>query len=154
MYGKHYDEEMHGMVHDHAETVSNCEAAVQMGFLRKVFGLVAAQLLLTGLMCTTFMFVPPVHSFVLHTPSMLFLTFISSLGFLFACQCYKDQHPTNLYLLAGFTVPAPPARLSLRSAPGIARASLRHAATARSLFRATPPLPRLVPLVPARFLAS
>ena len=25
-------------------------------------------------------------------------------GFLFAAQCYKDQHPTNLYLTLGFTV--------------------------------------------------
>jgi len=55
-------------------------------------------------MCALFMFSPTAQSFVLNTPSMLMLTFFSSLGFLFACQCYKDTHPTNLYLLGGFTV--------------------------------------------------
>lgn len=54
--------------------------------------------------CALFMLSPTAQNFVLHTPSMLMLTFFSSFGFLFACHCYKDQHPTNLYLLGGFTV--------------------------------------------------
>jgi len=85
-------------------SVASCEAQVQLGFLRKVFGLVATQLVATAAMCALFMFNASVQSFALHTPSMLFLTFFTSLGFLFACQCYKDQHPTNLYLLGGFTL--------------------------------------------------
>mmetsp|Transcript_5720 Transcript_5720/g.12460 ORF Transcript_5720/g.12460 Transcript_5720/m.12460 type:complete len:244 (+) Transcript_5720:200-931(+) len=86
-----------------ANAVSQCEAVVQRGFLKKVFGLVSAQLALTVAIAATFMFVPPVHDFVLHTPSMLFVTFLSSLGFLFAASAYKDSFPTNLYIMAGFT---------------------------------------------------
>jgi len=54
--------------------------------------------------CALFMFSAGLQTFALHNPSMLMLTFFTSLGFLFACQCYKDQHPTNLYLLGGFTL--------------------------------------------------
>lgn len=88
----------------HGGSVSSCEASVQRGFLRKVFGLVAAQLLLTSLMCALFMFEPHVRSFVLNTPSMLFLTFLSSLGFLFAANAKKDEHPANLQMMLGFTL--------------------------------------------------
>ncbi|KAL1521912.1 hypothetical protein AB1Y20_021562 [Prymnesium parvum] len=85
-------------------SVASSDTHIQLGFLRKVFGLVATQLVTTALVCALFMFSPSAQNFVLHTPSMLMLTFFSSLFFLFACQCYKDQHPTNLYLLGGFTL--------------------------------------------------
>ena len=32
------------------------------------------------------------------------VSFFTSLGFLFAAQCNKDTHPTNLYCLLGFTL--------------------------------------------------
>jgi len=85
-------------------SVATCAPEVQLGFLRKVFGLVATQLTVTAAMCALFMFNASAQSFVLHSPSMLMLTFIASFAFLFACHCYKDNHPTNLYLLGGFTV--------------------------------------------------
>jgi FtsH-binding integral membrane protein len=85
-------------------TVDACEAAVRAGFLRKVFGIVAAQLLLTAAMAALFMFTPPVREFVIATPSLLMLTFFSSLGFLCAAHANKDRHPVNLYYVLGFTV--------------------------------------------------
>ena len=88
----------------HGATVASCEAAVRVGFLRKVFGLVAAQLAVTAAMCALFMFEENTRSFALHNPQMLMLTFFSSIGFLFAAQCNKDSHPQNLYYLFGFTV--------------------------------------------------
>ena len=88
----------------HGGCVSSCEASVQKGFLRKVFGIVAAQLLVTGAMCALFMFEPHVRSFVLNTPSMLFVTFLASIGLLISAQANKDVHPLNLQLTLGFTV--------------------------------------------------
>jgi len=88
----------------HGYTVSSCEASVRSNFLKKVFGLVAAQLTLTVAVCALFMFEPHVQQFVLHTPSMMMISFFTSLGFLFAAQCYKDTHPQNLYYMFGFTL--------------------------------------------------
>ena len=84
--------------------VSQCEAAVQRGFLKKVFGLVGAQLSATALVCAVFMLHPAVRAFVLMSPSMLFVTFLGALGFLFAASAKKDEHPTNLWMMAGFTL--------------------------------------------------
>jgi len=88
----------------HGATVASCEAAVRVGFLKKVFGLVAVQLSITAAMCALFMFEAHARAFALGTPSMLIITFVSSLGFLFAAQCNKDRHPVNLYYMLGFTV--------------------------------------------------
>lgn len=95
--GKHDDFSIGG-------TVAACDAIVRQGFLRKVFGLVAAQLIATSLLCAVFMYEANVRHFVLTTPSMLFVSFLTSLGFLFAAQIHKDRHPSNLYYLAGFTL--------------------------------------------------
>merc|ERR1712087_927954 len=35
---------------------------------------------------------------------MLIVSFLAAVVFLFACQMQKDNHPTNLYCLAGFTI--------------------------------------------------
>jgi len=89
---------------DFDNTAANCEAYVRHGFLRKVFGLVAVQLLATVAVCGLFMFSDPVRSFVLHTPALQLVSFAATFGFLIACHIYKDSHPTNLYCLAGFTL--------------------------------------------------
>jgi len=89
----------------HGATVSACEAQVRHGFLRKVFGIVAAQLTLTALMCALAMYEPHVQAFALGPgQGLLMLTFIASFGLLFAAMAYKDVHPTNLYLTFGFTI--------------------------------------------------
>jgi hypothetical protein len=85
-------------------SVNSAEAAIRHGFLRKVFGLVSAQLLATVAICGLFMSCTPVRDVVLWMPALQLLCFVTSLGFLFACQVYKDLHPTNLYCLAGFTL--------------------------------------------------
>ena len=84
-------------------SVASCEAHIRRGFLRKVFGIVAAQLLLTGAMCAVFMFHPAARAFILSSPNMVMLSFFASMGFLFGAHAYKDKHPTNLQLTFGFT---------------------------------------------------
>jgi FtsH-binding integral membrane protein len=85
-------------------TVDAAEAHVRHGFLRKVFGIVAAQLTITACMCALAMYEPHAHALVLGTPSLMFLSFIASFAFLFGAHCHKDSHPTNLWLTLGFTV--------------------------------------------------
>jgi len=88
----------------YGQSVAECDSYIRAGFLRKVFGLVGAQLTATVLVASIMMFVQPVRDFALSTPSIMLATFLSSLGFLIACSVYKDSHPKNLYLLAGFTL--------------------------------------------------
>ena len=87
-----------------AGTVEACDAAIRQGFLRKVFGIVASQLLVTAAVCAVMMLHDGVRTFVLTTPSMLFVSFLASMGFLFAAHIHKDAHPTNLQLTLGFTL--------------------------------------------------
>ena len=94
----------HGEYMSHQPSVEACEAAVRAGFLRKVFGLVAAQLAVTAVMCGLAMYEPHTRALVLASPSLLMISFLASFGFLFGAQAYKDVHPTNLYLVLGFTV--------------------------------------------------
>lgn len=84
--------------------VAHCEPRVRAAFARKVFALVSTQLAATAALSAAFMYIAPLREFVLATPSLMFLSFLASLGFLFAAQAYKEQHPTNLYLLGGFTL--------------------------------------------------
>eukprot|EP00304_Pavlova_gyrans_P002502 CAMPEP_0206046026 /NCGR_PEP_ID=MMETSP1466-20131121/17537_1 /ASSEMBLY_ACC=CAM_ASM_001126 /TAXON_ID=44452 /ORGANISM="Pavlova gyrans, Strain CCMP608" /LENGTH=264 /DNA_ID=CAMNT_0053420989 /DNA_START=41 /DNA_END=835 /DNA_ORIENTATION=+ len=85
-------------------SVERCSADVRNGFLRKVYGLLGAQLALTAALACLFMFHAPVHGFVLSNRPMLFVSFLASLGLLFACHANKDRHPVNLVLLGGFTL--------------------------------------------------
>lgn len=51
------------------------------------------------------MLVAPIRHFVLAAEGpLLILAFIGSLGTLVGLMCLKDVHPTNMYLLAAFTV--------------------------------------------------
>ena len=84
--------------------VISCERAVRQGFLRKVFGLVAAQLTLTAAMAAVMMYQPSIRHFVIHSPSLVMISFFVSLGFLFAAHSNSHVHPTNLYCLFGFTM--------------------------------------------------
>lgn len=74
---------------DFGATVAECSAHVQQGFLRKVFGLVAAQLAATAALSAAFCFVTPVRDFALSTPSMILVSFFSAIVCLGLCASYK-----------------------------------------------------------------
>lgn len=79
-------------------------AMVKAGFIRKVYGILAAQLLLTVASSAFFMFHDPTRAYVLASPSMMMTASFLPFGFLLGLFCYKDKHPVNMYLLAGFTL--------------------------------------------------
>jgi len=84
--------------------VSSYDAVVKAGFIRKVYGILSIQLLVTVAGACLFMLHDATRNFVLSTPSMFYIAMFSPIVFLFALMCHKDKHPTNLYLLAGFTI--------------------------------------------------
>lgn len=85
-------------------SAAHCSAQVRNGFLRKVYGLLATQLLGTTALCCLLMFHAPSRAFALGSPPLLYVSLFASFGFLFACHAYKERHPLNLALLSGFTL--------------------------------------------------
>jgi len=79
------------------------EKSVRLGFIRKVYGILTFQLLLTVLIAGTFMKVTSVREFVMGNRWILYSAMIMSFGLLFALMAKKDEHPTNMYLLTAFT---------------------------------------------------
>lgn len=85
--------------------VATASPDVRLGFLRKVFGILGAQLGLTTLICAVFMLVGPVREFVLKANGVLsVVSMVATFGTLFGLMAYKDQFPLNMQLLAAFTV--------------------------------------------------
>lgn len=86
-------------------SVATSSASVRVAFIRKVYGILAAQLSLTVVICAAFMFVPPLRSFALASAGLItVVSAIGTFGTLIALMAKKDSYPTNLHLLAGFTV--------------------------------------------------
>lgn len=84
------------------------EAHVRVGFVRKVYGLVAAQITLTALvsaLCVHGPIAGPLIRFAAQHPGIItWGTFIPTAVALLALLVFKRSHPTNLYLLGGFTL--------------------------------------------------
>jgi len=84
--------------------VNNCDAMIKAGFIRKVYSILSMQLLLTVCGAAFFMLHSGARQFVLTTPSMFYMAMFAPMALIFALMCYKDQHPTNMYLLSAFTL--------------------------------------------------
>ncbi|EDO48159.1 predicted protein [Nematostella vectensis] len=85
-------------------TVAQTNINVRLGFLRKVYGILSAQLGLTILVSALFMSTPAIKDFVQSRPEVLFVAFILSFGFLIALMFKRRESPMNMYLLFGFTL--------------------------------------------------
>merc|ERR1712166_638525 len=87
-----------------AREVANCSAEVRAGFIRKVYGILSMQLILTVVGAATFMFVESARSFALSSTGVFYTALFLSFPVLFGLFCYKNKHPVNMYLLTLFTV--------------------------------------------------
>jgi len=87
-----------------AREVANCSAEVRAGFIRKVYGILSMQLILTVVGAATFMFVESARSFALSSTGVFYTALFMPFPVLFALFCYKNKHPVNMYLLTLFTV--------------------------------------------------
>mmetsp|Transcript_11394 Transcript_11394/g.11421 ORF Transcript_11394/g.11421 Transcript_11394/m.11421 type:complete len:274 (+) Transcript_11394:49-870(+) len=89
---------------EYGVNVATSVHSVRLGFLRKVYGILSVQLLLTVIISTLFMVIQPLQNFVLHAPWFTMLAIFSSFGFLIGLFCVKDRYPLNMQLLFGFTL--------------------------------------------------
>eukprot|EP00042_Codosiga_hollandica_P030779 m.180897 g.180897 ORF g.180897 m.180897 type:complete len:231 (+) comp53449_c0_seq4:35-727(+) len=90
-------------VHVQHGSLERAHAAVRLGFLRKVYGILAAQLALTLLVCTAFSAVPQIKEFVQASSVLFVIAVISSFVTLFALILNRHSYPANIQLLALFT---------------------------------------------------
>merc|ERR1712136_651830 len=84
--------------------VAGASKHVRLGFMRKVYGLLAVQLSITTLIGGVLLFTPGVKEFVQGKPMFLFPAFFLSIGLLIALHIKRKETPINLILLAAFTV--------------------------------------------------
>ena len=84
--------------------VSQATIHVRLGFLRKVYFLLAMQLTLTAIISAAFIRHESIREFIGNNPGLLTLDMIIIFPILFALMFLKDSHPTNLILLFCFTL--------------------------------------------------
>ncbi|CAG9767664.1 unnamed protein product [Ceutorhynchus assimilis] len=102
--GKQYDED--GIENDfsYRNNVAQATKSIRLAFLRKVYGLLTMQILLTVAVAGLFMFTPPIKGFVQTNDWMMLISFFASIILLIPLHIKRKESPTNLILLAAFTV--------------------------------------------------
>lgn len=83
--------------------VSKANVYVRLGFLRKVYGILSAQLLATTVIAAFGMFTPAVKLYISQNQWMVMGAFILSMALLLALMVKRRETPTNYFLLTAFT---------------------------------------------------
>jgi len=84
--------------------VASAHLAIRMRFMRKVFGILAVQLLFTSVIGATFIYTPGLKGVVQQWSWMVLVGFILSIGLLIAMYVKRHEVPTNYILLALWTI--------------------------------------------------
>lgn len=98
-----------------AQTVAECNQMVKKGFIRKVYGILSVQLLATAIVCAMAMkmtasekaggwAVLSFGSVLAGSAGVRITVMVLSLVLLLALFCLKNQYPTNMALLAAWTI--------------------------------------------------
>lgn len=81
---------------------------LRVGFIRKVYGILAMQLIATVLIAAPFAFSDSVKMFAKTHPQLMFVAVAGQLGFCLAMTCgptrWRHEFPINYALLTGFTL--------------------------------------------------
>lgn len=85
-------------------TVAQTNVNIRLGFLRKVYGILTAQLSLTIVVAAIFMYTESIRSVVQSRPELLMVAFVLSFGLMIGLMFKRKEHPTNMYLLLAFTL--------------------------------------------------
>lgn len=88
----------------YGSNVATAHVYIRLGFLRKVYGILTAQLLVTTLVSAIFMMNDSIQQFVQNNSWMMMVSLIGTLASLFALMWKRQETPTNYILLAVFTV--------------------------------------------------
>ncbi|KAJ4779397.1 Bax inhibitor-1 family protein [Rhynchospora pubera] len=83
--------------------ISRGENELRWGFVRKVYGILCAQLLLTTAVAATVVFSPGLNSFLLNSPATLGIVLLP-LILMCPLYIYQQRHPLNFVFLGLFTV--------------------------------------------------
>ncbi|KAF3488488.1 hypothetical protein F2Q69_00056700 [Brassica cretica] len=110
--GKDIDLEMGGGEATLYPGLSYGENQLRWGFIRKVYGILSAQLLLTTLISAVVVLNPPVNDVLTGSPGLLLFLCIIPFVYGASLECpliwplhvYHQKHPVNLILLALFTI--------------------------------------------------
>ncbi|KAJ7544206.1 hypothetical protein O6H91_09G069700 [Diphasiastrum complanatum] len=84
--------------------ISSDENTLRWGFIRKVYGIVSTQLLLSMIVAAVVVFNTPVSLFFAQMPGLYFFMSFLPLILLIPLYYYQQKHPVNLVLLGFFTV--------------------------------------------------
>ncbi|ABN67862.1 predicted protein [Scheffersomyces stipitis CBS 6054] len=84
--------------------VASCELPIRQLFIRKVYSLLAIQILGTVLVGFIIRSSPSIKEWCFSNMWLFAITMIGSIGFLVATHFKARSYPTNLFLLGGFTL--------------------------------------------------
>lgn len=85
-------------------TVAQSPLQIRLGFIRKVYGILGAQLLLTTIVGAFCMYNEALKGFVQSSPSLLVFGCFASIGLIIALGIKRKEAPMNMYLLTAFTL--------------------------------------------------
>jgi len=88
---------------NYGNNVLSSSAEVRKGFLRKVYGILTVQLLMTVGVSAICISSEPVKAFLQRNPFIVQLSGIACLFLLFALMVKRQEFPINFYLLGAFT---------------------------------------------------
>ncbi|XP_075251874.1 protein lifeguard 4-like [Convolutriloba macropyga] len=84
--------------------VINAPVLIRLGFIRKVYSILTAQLFATVVVCSLFMLNESSKVFIQNNQWLVILTAIGTFGVLIAMQINRNNYPMNFILLATFTL--------------------------------------------------
>ncbi|KYN13684.1 PREDICTED: protein lifeguard 4-like [Trachymyrmex cornetzi] len=84
--------------------VHNADIKIRMGFLRKVYGLLSIQILMTVALASIFVISSTVKLYVQDNAWTIGLAFFLTMAILIALMIKRKDHPANLILLSAFTL--------------------------------------------------
>ncbi|MED6119770.1 BI1-like protein [Stylosanthes scabra] len=79
------------------------ENQLRWGFIRKVYGILSAQILLTTIVSSITVFYTPINTLLRGSPGLLLFVLFLPFIFLFPLLKYQQKHPHNYVLLGLFT---------------------------------------------------
>lgn len=94
------------LINDEEPRIKHAQREVRMGFIRKVYGILSCQLLVTVVIAGWFMLQD--RAWILENRWLLPVASVLTMGFMVAMTCCRDtpcvkSYPTNYLLLFGFT---------------------------------------------------
>ncbi|XP_042869294.1 protein lifeguard 4-like [Penaeus japonicus] len=95
-----------GIVNDfmYSNNVAGSHLYIRMGFLRKVYGLLSVQLLVTTVVAATCAYTPVLKDTIHANPWLLIMCLPLALGVLIALHVKRHHVPINFLLLGAFTI--------------------------------------------------